>query len=556
MALACLLAGVAASVPAPGGSLVTAQAARAKRSPSPSPIPTPTPTVTPTPSPSASPSASPSPSPSPSPSGSYTVVNNVIKDPLGRMWYAHGVDRPSLEWACGGQAVSGGGSGIPASDFTTMSGSWRANAVRVPMNQDFWLSATGATVASSENCPGYINSVKQLVANAEAAGLVVILDLHWNDEGNLLSSNVGQKCMPDQNSVTFWHSVASTFAADPHVMFELYNEPHDAPWQVWRNGGTFTCTDGVTYNAAGMQQLTNTVRATGATNVVVVGGLSWAFDLSGVAQVGLITGGNVAYATHPYEGSAGDSPAKWDGAFGFLTPSAPVIATEFGSTNCAVDAYDNDILTYFRTHGVAYTVWAWYVGGCNFPSVISNAAGTCVSYGCPTMTDITAYASGTQQVTTPSYAALPPPPAPSSNIHFDFEDGTTQGWAVDYGAGASAANSTAQAYSGTHSLAISDPANSYDGFAYKGALTGLQPGMTVTYRVDTPAGVNVTIEPYAADSAWNYHYLGRFTAATGQWTTMTWTIPGSWSGINDIGLQVDNSTGWSGTIWLDAVSWG
>src|SRR5258708_28922388 len=102
MVLACLLTGIAASVPVPGGSLVTAQAARAKHSPPPSPTSTPTPTVTPT--------------PSPTPSGGYTVVSNIIKDPQGRTWYAHGVDRPSLEWACGGQAASGGGAGSPTRD--------------------------------------------------------------------------------------------------------------------------------------------------------------------------------------------------------------------------------------------------------------------------------------------------------------------------------------------------------------------------------------------------------------------------------------------------------
>ena len=65
-----------------------------------------------------------------------------------------------------------------------------------------------------------------------------------------------------------------------------------------------------------------------------------------------------------------------------------------------------------------------------------------------------------------------------------------------------------------------------------------------------------TVEPYAADSSWNYHYLGRFPVATPGWTTVQWTIPSSWSGIDDIGLQIDNGGGWTGTLWLDAVAWG
>ena len=35
----------------------------------------------------------------------------------------------------------------------------------------------------------------------------------------------------------FWEAVAKAFANHPTVLFDLYNEPHDVSWQVWRNGG-------------------------------------------------------------------------------------------------------------------------------------------------------------------------------------------------------------------------------------------------------------------------------------------------------------------------------
>jgi hypothetical protein len=485
----------------------------------------------------------------------FSVAGNVIEDAAGHPWYAHGVDRPSLEWFCHGLTVTGNGTPIPASDFTTMATVWHANTVRLALNQDFWLSSTGATVAPSERCADYITTVHTAVTQAEAAGLTVILDLHWSDEGDLTSTNVGQKCMADRNSITFWKSVAARYASDAHVMFELYNEPHDTPWSVWRNGGSFTCNDGVTYRAAGMQQLTDAVRSTGAANVVVIGGLQWAYDLSGLPSVGAITGGNVAYATHPYEWVA-DTVSQWDTAFGFLTASAPVIATEFGRASCTADSYTTTVLDYFRTHGMSYTVWAWYAGSCQYPSVISNAAGACVGYGCIVQADMTAYANGSQAPLRPAAQPLPPPPAVSPNIRFDFEDGTTQGWAVDWGSGTTVGNTTARAYSGTHSLAVHVPASTWTGIADKGPLPGLSPGMTVTYRVLNPAGVNIRVEPYAADSRWTCHYLGVFTAATARWTTATVTIPAGWTAVEDIGLRVDNSGSWSGTIWVDAISWG
>jgi hypothetical protein len=42
------------------------------------------------------------------------------------------------------------------------------------------------------------------------------------------------------------------------------------------------------------------VRATGANNTVIVGGLNYAFDLTGIATYSL-TGFNIVYNTHPYD---------------------------------------------------------------------------------------------------------------------------------------------------------------------------------------------------------------------------------------------------------------
>jgi hypothetical protein len=95
------------------------------------------------------------------------------------------------------------------------------------------------------------------------------------------------------------------------VLFELYNEPHDIPWQVWLHGGTV---GGVaSYQAVGMQDLYDAVRATGANNVVIAGGIGWAFNLSSV-YANKIQGYNIMYATHPYYPQ--DPATQWDSMFG------------------------------------------------------------------------------------------------------------------------------------------------------------------------------------------------------------------------------------------------
>ena len=94
--------------------------------------------------------------------------------------------------------------------------------------------------------------------------------------------------MPDRNSVAFWKDVAHVYKDHPAVIFDLYNEPHDVTWDVWQHGGKVTekGKDGQKreFEAVGMQAMLDAVRGTGAKNVVIVGGLDWAYDLSGFLE--------------------------------------------------------------------------------------------------------------------------------------------------------------------------------------------------------------------------------------------------------------------------------
>lgn len=292
-------------------------------------------------------------------SGGYYVNGNTICTASGQPHLFHGVDRPSLEWSNSGVLLS-------AADFQLMA-SWQANAVRIALNQDFWLSG------SPYFDDGYPARVDQAIKWAEAAGLDVILDLHWSDRGTLGSCDPKKNCqqsMADSNSKTFWADVAARYANDGRVLFELYNEPHDVSWGVWRAGGS----SGQNWTVVGMQQLYDTVRAAGAHNLVVIGGLNWAYDLSGVKD-NRISGYNIVYATHPYN-TAGRQPQSWDHDWGYLTATDPVIVTEFGDQSSCSSDYAGKVIAYADQHKASWTAWAWFDGGCTFPSLITDWDGT------------------------------------------------------------------------------------------------------------------------------------------------------------------------------------
>jgi len=298
------------------------------------------------------------------PNGYYTSGNTIYRYD-GTPHQFHGVDRPSLEWSPIGENLSLG-------DYQKMAG-WGANVVRIALNQAFWLRTAG-----------YPQTVDQQVTWAEMAGLDVILDLHWSDRGT--TGTAAQQRMADSNSKIFWREVADAYESDGRVLFELYNEPHDVSWDVWLDGGA----SGDGFTVVGMQELYDTVRGEGAQNLVVIGGLENAYDLSGVPSF-RVKGENIAYATHPYD-FPNKSASDWPSAWGFLAKTDPVIVTEFGVTNGSCDAsYDSQVISYSDSVGASWTGWAWYVKDCSFPSLITDWNGTPSAAGAVVRAALAAY---------------------------------------------------------------------------------------------------------------------------------------------------------------------
>ena len=316
-----------------------------------------------------------SPSPTPragavAPHG-YATVGNAIYDSTGAPRIFHGVNRPSLEWRPDGVAFSAG-------DFALMR-DWKADLVRIPLNQDFWLKG------AKQYDPAYEATVDRVVRLALAAGLHVLLDLHWSDRGNLAIERSGQQRMPDANSVEFWKQLAARYRDESHVFFDLYNEPFGVSWEVWQKGGNpppFTRDDGKVdsaFVAVGMQEIYDAVRGTGARNLVFIGGLDWGYDLTGVPSH-RIKGYNIVYSTHPYQWKP-----EWESRAFFLAQTDPVFMGEFGSGDCGTAPYTAAIEQADRVQA-SWAAWAWWGGSqgegiCKFPTIVDGWQGKATPMG-------------------------------------------------------------------------------------------------------------------------------------------------------------------------------
>ena len=260
---------------------------------------------------------------------------------------------------------------------------WNITIVRVPLNEDCWLGINGEP-ANGTSALQYRQDIVNYVNLLSANHLQVIVELHWNAAGSQKATQ--QQPMPDaDHAPAFWTSVASTFKTNSLVLFDLYNEPYTSSWLCWRNGSSGAnvnpCND-VGFAVVGMQMLVNVVRDTGAKNVILLGGLAYANNLSGWLQNKPDDPvNNLAASFHIYNFNTCNSISCLDSQVAPVRAQYPVIAEEIGENDCAHSFIDS-IMPWFDSHRIGYLAWTWNTYSCSTsPSLISDYNGTPSNYG-------------------------------------------------------------------------------------------------------------------------------------------------------------------------------
>ncbi len=344
------------------------------------------------------------------------VQGNKLVNGAGQAIVLHGVDRSGTEYAC----IQGWGLFDGPNDAASVQAiaNWHANAVRVPLNEDCWLGINGAPAAYSG--AAYQQAIANYVGLLNQNGLVAILDLHWTAAGSAQAT--GQQQMADaDHAVAFWGSVASAFKGNGSVIFDLFNEPYNISWSCWRDGGTCA---GVPYAVAGMQSLVAAVRNTGATNVLMAGGLAWSNDLSQwLAYRPNDPLGNLVAAWHVYNFNACSNGACYDSTVAPVMQQVPLVAGEIGENDCTHNFVDTT-MAWLDAHGGGYIGWSWNTADCaNGPALITDYAGSPTAFGqglrarlamlasgAPAATATTAATASALPTTTPVATATPTSP--------------------------------------------------------------------------------------------------------------------------------------------------
>ena len=307
-----------------------------------------------------------------------------------------GVDHLGTESACAEDAGIFEG----PSDLSLGAGiaGWKANAVRIPLNEDCVLGIGG--LSSLYAGTAYNQRVSALVDALRGQGLYVISSLSFAAPGSEVAG--GAPPMADAAHATeFWTVVASTFLGRDGVLFDLFGAPFidpsnastQDPWGCWLHGCTITQPVGAaaSWPSAGMQDMVDAVRSVGATNVLLAAGLDHGNDLSGwLAHTPRDPLANVAPALHVYDSSTCHDATCWTAGVAPVAAVFPVVTTELGEHDCAHGFLDG-FLPWADDAGISYLGSAWNARDCaSGPSLIVDYSGAPTPYGAGLKTHLAA----------------------------------------------------------------------------------------------------------------------------------------------------------------------
>jgi hypothetical protein len=281
--------------------------------------------------------------------GPLTTRGNQILDKHGDPITLRGLQRFGLE--------GGTQNPLPTQAEIQQLSLWGANEVRISLGEQKWVHGF------CEYQADYPKVVDRVVHWVTSRGMVALVNLHFSSVTRC--GKGGLTPMADSpGAITFWQQVATRYKDNPLVAFDLFNEPYGISSATWLTGGSYDF-DGQTVSSVGMQQLYQTVRGTGAENLVVISGLKYA----SIPPVQYVDGTNIVYGEHVYTCTDAPPPTctkpnpydpsslidGWDE----VAKSYPVMITEFGWPNGDSGTYNANVIADAEQKNRSWSGFAW-----------------------------------------------------------------------------------------------------------------------------------------------------------------------------------------------------
>ncbi|AOD15499.1 glycoside hydrolase family 5 protein [Xanthomonas fragariae] len=251
------------------------------------------------------------------------------------------------------------------SDYTYFAGVGM-NTIRLPILWERLQPTARGTLD-----PAQLALVQQAAARAKAAGMYLVLDIH--NYGKYYGYTIGSDQVPLATFTDLWRRIALAFPSDNAVIFGLMNEPNGVSASGW---------------AGAAQAAIDTIRATGANNLILVPGALWtgahswySITTDGYSNATALASiydplDRYAFEVHQYldANSSGTTNVCVSAAVGadrlrtfttwLRTNHKRGFLGEFGTANNALcDKALQTMLGYIETNADVWLGWAWWAAG-------------------------------------------------------------------------------------------------------------------------------------------------------------------------------------------------
>ena len=254
--------------------------------------------------------------------GALQVNGTSLVDKDGNPVLLQGVSTHGLTWFPGV---------INQSLFDTVSSDWNANLIRLAMYSQIYCKNDSKKEES-------LRLLEQGIEYAIRANMYVIVDWHVLEDSDPME-HLGQ-------AVEFFQYIAGKYANDPHILFEICNEPNSGT--SWETIKTYA------------QAVIPVIRTYCPANIILVGTPNYDRDLLSAANDPLAYD-NIMYTCHFYAGSHGSELQNT--LTEALDLGLPVFVSECGLTEESGDGEPDleSSKTWFqllRKHNLSYAVWS------------------------------------------------------------------------------------------------------------------------------------------------------------------------------------------------------
>jgi Cellulase (glycosyl hydrolase family 5) len=222
---------------------------------------------------------------------------------------------------------------------------WHITLLRLPLltsdcNCPRSICWTIGNIAINAANNAYITAADSIIKWCRDNHIYVLLD-GWHEGGQ------GNTTGNFASTVAAWRLMADRYKTQDHIIWEIFNEPHNVSWSAW---------------VPMAQQLVDTIRARNpVSKAIVVGTANW--DQEADVNTLKIAREKIIYSWHPYSNVYGSIGATtWETKFGYIMTSnvAPVMNTEWGFTSASDSAnYGTQLIQYMVSKGMSWTGWCY-----------------------------------------------------------------------------------------------------------------------------------------------------------------------------------------------------